>query len=144
MERRLRQLAVVIVAAALTAKLGGISSVSGFKFNPKTHVYVTNSLPKDTNMVIHCKSKDDDLGEHSIPYNQTYTWSFHLNYSRSTLFWCRIGYWDAKAGRVVQGSFKMYEFVRDFGCTLHCFRFVQTDGIYFGKDRKVLKYQWPS
>ncbi|OVA13122.1 Plant self-incompatibility S1 [Macleaya cordata] len=91
-------------------------------------------------MVIHCRSKDDDLGEHSIPYGQTYTWSFHPNFIRTTLFWCGIGYWDVKAGRAVQGSFKIYEYIRDHG-SRHYYRSVQTDGIHFDKD---LVYHWPS
>lgn len=130
---------VIVIVALMFFGLSSI--VSSIKFHPKTHVYVTNNLPKDTNMIIHCKSKDDDLGEHTISFNETYTWSFHINYLCTTLFWCRIGFWDANAGKLVQGSFKIYDYGRDHGCGLHCYRSVQIDGIYF---KNVLVFHWPS
>ncbi|OVA13121.1 Plant self-incompatibility S1 [Macleaya cordata] len=98
-------------------------------------------------MTIHCKSKDDDLGEHNIHFNENYTWRFHDNIDQTTLFWCKIGYWDNKAGKLVMGSFDIYKSSRDNPvCAFNCIRYVKTDGIYFyipSAEKARLIYPWP-
>ncbi|KMT12956.1 hypothetical protein BVRB_4g090380 [Beta vulgaris subsp. vulgaris] len=47
-----------------------------------------NDLPGDLPVKIHCKSKDDDLGERKIEPHQTFRWRFTPNIFESTLYWC--------------------------------------------------------
>lgn len=52
------------------------------------HVRVTNMLKGKMNLQIHCKSKNDDLGKHVIPYTKHYEFSFIPNIFLRTLFFC--------------------------------------------------------
>lgn len=45
---------------------------------------------KDAELVIHCKSKDDDLGEKHIAVGNHYYWMFKENFWQTTLFWCNF------------------------------------------------------
>ncbi|RZC49601.1 hypothetical protein C5167_018016 [Papaver somniferum] len=114
----------------------------------RVRVWVYNSIAPDTDMTIHCKSKDDDLGEHTIPFKGNFTWKFHDNWDQTTLFWCRIGYWDVKAEKLVSGAFDIYKESRDnLVCYGICPRWVRTDGIYMWDQlRHTLKlgYTWPN
>ncbi|XP_023514498.1 S-protein homolog 74-like [Cucurbita pepo subsp. pepo] len=44
----------------------------------------------DSTLVIHCKSKDNDLGKHVINAGGNYNWSFKENLLQTTLFWCNF------------------------------------------------------
>ncbi|CAL9213712.1 unnamed protein product [Arabidopsis halleri] len=39
-------------------------------------------------LTIHCKSKQDDLGPHVVPFRQEYHFKFQPNLWKSTLFFC--------------------------------------------------------
>ncbi|KAL7109391.1 hypothetical protein ACP275_06G172800 [Erythranthe tilingii] len=66
---------------------------SCFLFTKKTHVSVVNTLePKSGSITVHCKSKDDDLGYHTLAVNQDFHFDFCVK-PFSTLFTCDI-WWD--------------------------------------------------
>ena len=57
---------------------------------------ITDRLPSsESSLRLHCKSKDNDLGFHTLGLNQVYKWSFNVNFWASTLFWCNF-WWDGK------------------------------------------------
>ena len=58
--------------------------------NGKTHVRVTNGLDGKLDLTLHCKSKEDDLGEKLLRYEQTFEFSFNPRPSwlANTLFYC--------------------------------------------------------
>ncbi|RZC52816.1 hypothetical protein C5167_021239 [Papaver somniferum] len=60
------KLAYVITALVLLC--GGPSSPVSCYMIPRVRVWVHNNIAPDTDMTIHCKSKDDDLGEQNTPY----------------------------------------------------------------------------
>uniref|UniRef100_A0A7N0U5W9 S-protein homolog n=1 Tax=Kalanchoe fedtschenkoi TaxID=63787 RepID=A0A7N0U5W9_KALFE len=62
-------------------------------FNPTIHVDITNNIINGAK--IHCKSKDDDLGIHSLAYGQTYNFSFKPQWFGRTLFFCAV-IWNGK------------------------------------------------
>ncbi|CAK7349461.1 unnamed protein product [Dovyalis caffra] len=62
-------------------------------FLRKYHVRIQNGLRNKT-MDVHCKSKDDDLGRHTLSSYKIYEFSFRANYFRSTLFFCNLWYRD--------------------------------------------------
>lgn len=43
---------------------------------------------KNATLLAHCKSKEDDLGEHMINIKGQYYWTFKENFWQTTLFWC--------------------------------------------------------
>lgn len=53
-------------------------------------VVIFNYQKDPIDLVVHCKSKDDDLGEHIIRHGGQYNWSFKENFWRTTLFWCNF------------------------------------------------------
>ncbi|CAJ2670432.1 unnamed protein product [Trifolium pratense] len=44
--------------------------------------------PHPSNITVHCKSQDDDLGFHTLLYTDYYEFSFKPNFIRTTLFFC--------------------------------------------------------
>ncbi|PIA39410.1 hypothetical protein AQUCO_02600099v1 [Aquilegia coerulea] len=106
-------------------------NVSDAALLSKVHVQIHNSILPSMTMNIHCKSKDNDLGNHIILFNEDYEWHFHVNIWGTTLFWCSIG-WINEVGHYVHGSFKVYEYKRDNSrCGKRCTWMVQRDGLYF-------------
>ncbi|CAA0830055.1 Plant self-incompatibility protein S1 family [Striga hermonthica] len=60
-------------------------------FTRKFTVHVTNKLPpKSDPLKLHCGSKDDDLGFHTLSPNQSFSWGFCENFVPNTLFFCHI------------------------------------------------------
>ncbi|GFP82863.1 hypothetical protein PHJA_000429400, partial [Phtheirospermum japonicum] len=61
----------------------------------KTHIYVINNLPPNTAPLdIHCASKDDDLGNHTLTLNQYFNFQFCDN-PFATMFFCHL-WWGNK------------------------------------------------
>ncbi|RDX82151.1 S-protein-like 2, partial [Mucuna pruriens] len=61
------------------------STSNGFALE-KTHVYIKNSLGVD--LLIHCKSRDNDLGVQLLHPNDTFGFGFRVNLFGTTLFYC--------------------------------------------------------
>ncbi|PIA62067.1 hypothetical protein AQUCO_00200210v1 [Aquilegia coerulea] len=112
----------------------------------RVRVYVNNLIAPNKMMDIHCKSKDDDLQLQTLAYGQNQTWSFKVNFWGTTLFWCGMG-WKDDTGRYLQGSFKIYEYMRDYSkCDGICVWNAQKDGLYFlnpeTRDPPELMFTW--
>ncbi|CAN1779584.1 hypothetical protein LINPERHAP1_LOCUS14784 [Linum perenne] len=54
-------------------------------------VYVTNDL--NLTLIVHCRSKNDDLKAHCVPTGSNISWSFEYAYIL-TLFWCKLAMQD--------------------------------------------------
>eukprot|EP00257_Ricinus_communis_P026055 XP_025013469.1 S-protein homolog 74-like [Ricinus communis] len=54
------------------------------------HVHVVNELSPGKVLFVHCKSSDNDLGGHNLGDGQEFSWSFYMNFIKTTLFWCRM------------------------------------------------------
>ncbi|OVA18536.1 Plant self-incompatibility S1 [Macleaya cordata] len=109
-------------------------------------VYVMNDLAPYTTLNLHCKSKDDDLGEHKLAHGQNFNWTFHINFWQTTLYWCSMWWYDSN-GQVVQGTFDIYKARRDYArkCRSQCCWFIRKDGLYLGvyKGDAKLMFHWP-
>ncbi|KAF4367263.1 hypothetical protein G4B88_026770 [Cannabis sativa] len=81
---------LMLVIACLLFLTFETTKVRGWYFQPKTHVSMTNSLPNKSDLTVHCKSKDNDLGTHVIPFNKSYEIVFHPNLLDTTLFYCNF------------------------------------------------------
>ncbi|CAI0471037.1 unnamed protein product [Linum tenue] len=62
-----------------------------------TDVTVTNWLSKGQDLTMHCKSKEDDLGERVLHKLGTFSWHFIPNFFGRTLFFCSFS-WDGSGG----------------------------------------------
>lgn len=78
-------LSVVLLLLASSSKLNG---VEGFLMLVKSHVKVFNYLQSYQDLMIHCKSKDDDLGVHRLRYGENFEWSFRVNFFGRTQYYC--------------------------------------------------------
>ncbi|KAL7148274.1 hypothetical protein ABFS83_06G167200 [Erythranthe nasuta] len=110
-------------------------------FSPKYDVYVANNLPPDSEpLLVHCASKDDELGYHNVTVNR----DFHFNFCEipHTLFFCHL-WWNNKdvAFDVYNARWK-HNICIDF----KCYWVAKSDGIYFSgyyPPRELeLKYSW--
>jgi hypothetical protein len=55
------------------------------------HVTIINRVlepPHPANIIVHCKSKNDDLGFHTLKLYNSYMFSFNPNFFDRTLFFC--------------------------------------------------------
>ncbi|KAJ6863716.1 hypothetical protein NC652_040310 [Populus alba x Populus x berolinensis] len=60
-----------------------------------TRLNINNDLGPGLDLTIHCKSKNNDLGQHVVPFGGEYTIDFCSNFWRSTLFFCGVS-WSGK------------------------------------------------
>lgn len=90
---------------------------------PKCHLRVTNELGNGLDLTVHCKSKDDDLGEQILLSERYFEFVFRPNTWATTLFFCTMQW---------QGAyhwFVIYKYSRDvFRCTDQCWWIVKPNG----------------
>ena len=48
---------------------------------------------------VHCKSKDDDLGNHVLKGNANFHVTFCVNVWATTLFWCNFNWENSHGGK---------------------------------------------
>lgn len=91
--------------------LGGATNSTGARANidlsPTIRVEIFNLLPHGKSFVVHCKSKEDDLGPHVIGPGKSYWFKFKNNVWITTLFFCGVT-WEG--GRAM---FDIYKARRD-------------------------------
>ncbi|KAL3620421.1 hypothetical protein CASFOL_035333 [Castilleja foliolosa] len=89
-------------------------------------IHMLNSLPSNSPpLSLRCKSKDDDLGYHTVAVNQDFHWSFCENIFGRTLFFCHL-YWGSK-----QSVFDVFH-SKDVKAPMFDFWWAaRSDGIYF-------------
>ncbi|CAN1131336.1 S-protein homolog 1 [Linum perenne] len=139
----------VLVAAAATvlflSTLGGASVVGDSKAAlwAYTHVHVINEFSDGKQMMVHCKSKNDDMGTHWVPATSEYEWRFRPSVFGNTLFWCHV--WKGEEQIVYDAYYddaKSYE--RKY--MDHVRWVAKDDGIYlrqFWKGVDVFWLKWP-
>ncbi|KAB1227573.1 hypothetical protein CJ030_MR1G019967 [Morella rubra] len=53
------------------------------------HVQMFNNLTSGSDLTVHCKSRDDDLGVHVVRFPKGfYEFEFSINFQETTLFFC--------------------------------------------------------
>ncbi|KAL2249356.1 uncharacterized protein LOC105179615 [Sesamum indicum] len=100
-------------------------------FTPQFTVRVTNNLPLYTGPLrLHCASKDDDLGFHSISLFGEFKWSFCDRFVGDTLFFCHL-WWDARNGTKTK-QFDVFKSEWSPRCVSRvCNWAANEDGVYF-------------
>ncbi len=117
----------------------------------RTHVHLINQIGSDLN--VHCWSKDDDLGQHTIPSGQEYQWRFNRLFVNDihmrTRFHCSVSWAEAYDYQLLA-----YESFRDHyscggnpdGRNHDCLWLFAPEGIYFYDYQSSiwsLRYPWP-
>ncbi|GFP80019.1 hypothetical protein PHJA_000145300 [Phtheirospermum japonicum] len=107
-----------------------------------------NNLPSNyPPLNLRCKSKNDDLGYHTLLVNQDFHWSFCQNIFGKTLFFCHL-YWGSKQRAFVSfsskhrsaPSFQLYWSARKHGIYLNNFN----DTNIFGRTLFFCHLYWGS
>jgi len=91
-------------------------------FLEKTTVIVRNSLEGRQDLFLHCMSKDNDLGMQQLRFDQTFRWSFRVNFFETTLFHCSFQWQGASH------KFAIYEAKRDDEVCSQCSWIVKQEG----------------
>ncbi|KAB2012049.1 hypothetical protein ERO13_D09G053014v2 [Gossypium hirsutum] len=53
-------------------------------------IQISNNISQATDLMVHCKSKNDDLGAHVIPFSNTWQFHFRPNFWGTTLYFCKM------------------------------------------------------
>jgi len=128
-----------LILMALLVFVWGETSING---NPEITVHIKNELPDNEPLTLHCQSKDDDLGEHTLAVNEEQSWSFRTNFGETTLFYCDM-HWARGHGHfdIFEAFFPMMKACKFRTCSW----FIRGDGLYFYnlEDDKYMKiYEW--
>ncbi|KAG5589225.1 hypothetical protein H5410_039739 [Solanum commersonii] len=60
-------------------------------FNPTINEIFINNISRSTPPLdVHCLSRDDDLGVHTLEPGDKYDFSFHENFLSTTHFYCKL------------------------------------------------------
>ncbi|KAB1227572.1 hypothetical protein CJ030_MR1G019968 [Morella rubra] len=89
--------------------VAGATSFSGI------HVQMFNNLSSGSDLTVHCKSRDDDLGVHLVRFSKGfYEFEFSVNIWKTTLFFCSFQWPNAFHW------FDIYSFHRDADLCTNC------------------------
>ncbi|KAL5794036.1 hypothetical protein ACOSP7_002630 [Xanthoceras sorbifolium] len=100
-----------------------LSACDAQQISKKTHVIINNLIGAGIDLKLHCQSKDDDLGEHVIPYQGNYTINFRPNFWGTTLYTCSFQ-WQNEFRR-----FDIYQYARDYPFCHTCPWFIRAQGL---------------
>ncbi|KAJ0091855.1 hypothetical protein Patl1_26798 [Pistacia atlantica] len=111
----------------------------------KYKVHIINGFTSNENpLIAHCKSKDNDIGEHVLWMNNEFKFEFKKNIFGTTRFWCDMRHGSVqKTIDVFRVGHESYESVY---ChyTGNCFWSTREDGFYFSNDNEswLKRYEW--
>ncbi|MBA0844825.1 hypothetical protein Goarm_022543, partial [Gossypium armourianum] len=77
------------------------------------HVHAVNDLSDGKILLVHCKSKDDNLGIHNLTVGSEFSWKFKQQILGATLFWCYMAYDNFYASFDVFWVTERYDFEFD-------------------------------
>lgn len=110
--------------------INSVCEIEAYSALRKHEVYIYSDLSNETKpLITHCKSKDDDFGNHTLYSGQDLNWHFRTNFLGRTLYSCQFWWGLKKKGFVVfdaewPGIFHTYNYV------------VRPEGFYVGHDQK--------
>ncbi|GAV91251.1 Self-incomp_S1 domain-containing protein, partial [Cephalotus follicularis] len=100
----------------------------------KDDICVQNTI--QSNVIVHCKSKDDDLGVRVLSQGNYFGFTFNINLWRTTLFFCGF---TSQYGR---GVYDIVKARRDSHRCTHCSWEVREDGVYGFKENSTTADIW--
>ncbi|KAF6176256.1 hypothetical protein GIB67_023547, partial [Kingdonia uniflora] len=135
-------LALVVITISIISSVRCINEIRYAEPPPeydiwgKRHIHVVNELYPGTPLNIHCKSKNDDLGEHTLANQESFSWHFRDNYWGTTLFWCAMAWKDGN-GNWAQEDHDVYKTClkgEKFVCQVDYTWSARPDGLYLHYD----------
>lgn len=106
-------------------------------FTPGYEVYIVNNLPQQSPpLMIHCASKNNDLGNHTLYLNQEFYFKFCESFIAVTIFSCQFS-WDSKKKDLDVFNANSRKLCK----TGLCYWAAKSDGIYFSNDAKTKALQ---
>ncbi|OAY40726.1 self-incompatibility protein S1 [Manihot esculenta] len=104
----------------------------------KVNVVITNKLGNGRTMNIHCRSRDDDLGHHSVADGSKIFWKFSVNFWGTTLFYCNVKWDDSK-----WHGFIAYSYERDSDrCERECIWKISADGLLYKYNEVTAEWEF--
>ena len=104
---------------------------------------IKNDLGWHTDLTVHCKSKNDDLGVHLVPYLGKYSFRFRPNFFGTTLYFCRFSW------RTESHSFDIFDSGRSSETVCRgggdCNWSIRADAAYWldpGSEHNGIKVTW--
>ena len=73
----------------------------------KIHITIANELDGDKNLLLHCWSRDDDLGTHNLPIHASYGFHFRTDFFYLTWFNCQFN-WLNDSNQIVHYVMGLY------------------------------------
>ncbi|KAL9339862.1 hypothetical protein Peur_068877 [Populus x canadensis] len=105
------------------------------------HLSITNQLGSGLDLTVHCKSRDDELGVHVVPFDGYYTMDFCSNIWGTTQFYCGMT-WSGK----LQYWFDIFIAERDSHRCGDCTWRILPEGpcmtCNIGESKEYVCYQW--
>ncbi|XP_010245686.1 PREDICTED: uncharacterized protein LOC104589164 [Nelumbo nucifera] len=91
----------------------------------KIDVRITNEIGNGYGLSIHCRSKNDDLGQKMLKGNMYAEWAFDANIWGTTLYYCDMVW------QLGWGHYDVYVASRDKSrCHYNCWYSARQDGLY--------------
>ncbi|PON69213.1 Self-incompatibility protein [Parasponia andersonii] len=107
----------------------------------KVHVRVVNQLGNGQSMILHCRSRDDDLGNVVLEDGKEMEWSFSVNFLGTTLFYCDVRWGLSSSTSSNWYSFDAYDEGRDYArCRSECRWRVSNERSLYGYDQRCERW----
>lgn len=142
---KIMKFAFVFLALSISSLF--TEQANGFRIVKQVQVAVANKLSNNKILLVHCKSKDDDLGVRNVQINQNFSWIFTPNFWGTTLFWCYVA-----PDNNSHASFKSYHDDGKYlnyckmGSPINCQWVAKDDGIYLtnfaNKSYDMFRFKW--
>lgn len=103
-----------------------------WQFGLKYNVHIINGFENHSkSLIVHCRSKEDDLGEHELKVGQEVFWHFKVRFDGSTLFYC-----DVKQDKQKKHFDAFNATIEGSECAENgkCYWLVTEAGFYFSSD----------
>ncbi|KAI3707049.1 hypothetical protein L6452_25226 [Arctium lappa] len=114
---------------------------------PKWHIVIINNISEG--VILHLKSRNDDLGNHTLPNNGSYDWEFCDTGQTVYSGEFRWGSKDQTLNLYDTHAWETCKNGKFFG-TQHCYWLVRPEGFYIGKENTPfpnegwhLEKSWP-
>ena len=134
---------IVLLLMLLILSMTIFDSIGGFSFlRHRVFVKTFNDLGQGLDLIVHCKSADDDLGVQLIKYpNGLFQFNFRPNANSTTLFYCKF-HWSNEFH-----WFDIYVFDRDHPQCSNCFWKIRPVGpckLNYASSQYDLCFPWNS
>lgn len=132
-----------VILLSLLVVILAFEACKALHFYPKVTVEIINTLdtPPPKNLTLHCQSKDDDLGSHTIMYGGSYNFTFRPSVVRfiTTLYWCSFSWKQDPSLH----HFEIFKEDRDDTCVVCSWKISTSGGCKYDKFKGTYSECYP-